>query len=52
VEQFDRKDSFTIWQWRVKDILIQWGLTQTLQGKDSKPKEEMGGFGIEMRQHH
>jgi len=39
VELFDRKGSFTLWQRRVKDILIQQGLARALKGNDSKPEK-------------
>jgi len=39
VERFDRKRSFTLWQQRVKDILIQQGSARALKGKDSKPEK-------------
>ncbi|PRQ51350.1 putative RNA-directed DNA polymerase [Rosa chinensis] len=37
VEQFDGKGNFTLWQRRVKDILVQQGLAKPLKGKDAKP---------------
>ena len=38
-DRFDRKGSFTLWQRRVKDILIQQGLARALKGNDSKPEK-------------
>ena len=37
VEQFNGKGSFTLWQRRVKDILVQQGLAKALKGKE-KPE--------------
>ena len=39
VERFDGKGSFTLWQRRVKDILVQQGLARALKGKDAKPEK-------------
>ena len=36
VEQFDGKGNFTLWQRRVKDILVQQGLAKPLKGVDAK----------------
>ena len=38
IQQFDGKGSFTLWQRRVKDILVQQGLVKALKGKDGKPE--------------
>ncbi|GFZ09851.1 PAM68-like protein [Actinidia rufa] len=38
VERFDGNSSFTLWQRRVKDILVQQGLAKALKGKDAKPE--------------
>lgn len=37
VEKFNGKTNFTLWQRRVKNILIQQGLKMTLLGKTNKP---------------
>ena len=39
VERFDGKGSFTLWQRRVKDILVQQCLARALKGKDAKPEK-------------
>ncbi|KAK9937625.1 hypothetical protein M0R45_014403 [Rubus argutus] len=39
VEQFDGKNNFTLWQRRVKDILVQQGLAKPLKGKDAMPEK-------------
>ncbi|KAL6185808.1 hypothetical protein ACLB2K_041931 [Fragaria x ananassa] len=39
VEQFDGKRNFTLWQRRVKDILVQQGLAKPLKGKDAQPEK-------------
>ena len=39
VEQFDGKNNFTLWQRRVKDILVQQGLAKPLKGEDGKPEK-------------
>lgn len=38
VERFNGNSSFTLWQRRVKDILVQQGLAKALKGKDAKPE--------------
>ena len=38
VEKFDGKVSFTLWQRRMKDILVQQGLARALKGKDELEK--------------
>ncbi|KAI8538560.1 hypothetical protein RHMOL_Rhmol09G0113400 [Rhododendron molle] len=37
LERFNGSDNFTLWQRRVKDILVQQGLARVLKGKDTKP---------------
>ncbi|KAI8536028.1 hypothetical protein RHMOL_Rhmol10G0223500 [Rhododendron molle] len=37
LKQFNGSSSFTLWQRRVKDILVQQGLARVLKGKDAKP---------------
>lgn len=39
VQRFDGTGSFTLWQRRVKDILVQRGLARALKGKDGKPEK-------------
>lgn len=39
VDQFDGKGNFTLWQRRVKDILVQQGLAKPLKGEDGKPEK-------------
>ena len=39
VERFDGKRSFTLWQRRLKDILVQQGSMRALKGKNSKPEK-------------
>ena len=39
VERFDEKGSFSLWQRRVKDILVQQGSARALKGKNNKPQK-------------
>ncbi|KAK2648389.1 hypothetical protein Ddye_015878 [Dipteronia dyeriana] len=38
VEKFDEKINFGLWQARVKDLLIQYGLHKALKGKSTQVK--------------
>ncbi|GFS42004.1 hypothetical protein Acr_00g0077610 [Actinidia rufa] len=38
IERFNGNSSFTLWQRKVKDILVQQGLAKALKGKDAKPE--------------
>ncbi|GFY95706.1 filament-like protein [Actinidia rufa] len=38
LERFNGNSSFTLWQRRVKDILVQQGLAKALKGNDAKPE--------------
>ena len=37
IEKFNGKENFSLWQKRVKELLVQQGLHKTLQGKSAKP---------------
>ena len=39
IKKFNGKTSFTFWQRRVKDILVQQGLARVLKGKEAKPEK-------------
>ncbi|GFS30734.1 hypothetical protein Acr_00g0013680 [Actinidia rufa] len=38
LERFNENNSFTLWQRRIKDVLVQQGLAKALKGKDAKSK--------------
>jgi hypothetical protein len=39
VEKFTGKNNFSLWQRRMKDIMIQQGVSKALDGKTKKPEE-------------
>jgi len=48
VEKFNRKGNFSLWQKRVKALLVQQGLHKTLQGKSAKPAGTSNEDWVEM----
>ena len=38
IQPFNGTTSFTLWQRRVKDVLVQQGLAKALNGKNKKPE--------------
>ena len=38
VKKFNDKENFSLWQKRVKALLVQQGIHKTLQGKSTKPR--------------
>ncbi|KAK9671657.1 hypothetical protein RND81_12G045800 [Saponaria officinalis] len=43
VPKFDGKSSFTLWQRRMKDLLVHLGLAKALKGDNGKPKKMSDG---------
>ena len=39
VERFDGKKNFSLWQMRMKDVLVQQNLEEALNDKEDRPKE-------------